>query len=127
MKFDLTKETFLIYAIKNYDNPHCTGMREFHDDIRTFRYINRLFRRYETEGELKERLIINHIITLCNLFGVESATNMLFFKTPREHWSFLKTFLVYLNYMDLDRVFYEETTELVIPIDMEIADRLRKL
>lgn len=127
MNFELTKENFLIYAIKNYDNPHCSGMREFHDDIRTFRYINRLFRRYETDGDLKERLIVNHIITLCNLFGVEAATNMLFFKTSPEHLAYLKTFLVYLNLLDLDRVFYRNGTELVVPIDTEIANRLRNL
>lgn len=127
MNFELTKENFLIYAIKNYDNPHCSGMREFHDDIRTFRYINRLFRRYETDGDLKERLIVNHIITLCNLFGVEAATNMLFFKTSPEHLAYLKTFLVYLSLLDLERVFYRNGTELVVPIDTEIANRLRNL
>lgn len=127
MNFELTKENFLIYAIKNYDNPHCRGMREFHNDIRTFKYINRLFRRYETDGDLKERLIVNHIITLCNLFGVEAATNMLFFKTSPEHLAYLKTFLVYLSLLDLERVFYRNGTELVVPIDTEIANRLRNL
>lgn len=127
MKFELTKENFLLYAIKAYDNPHCSGMKEFHDDLKTFRYVNRLFRRYAVEGELKERLIVNHIITLCNVFGVEAATNMLIFKTPIEYLSYLKTFLVYLNLFDLDRVFYYDNTELVVPIDAEIANRLRKL
>ena len=71
------------------------------DDMKRFKYLKRLFRKYETSKgkELKERLVINHIIILVNVFGVDAATTLLFFKIERNHWPLLKTFLVYLSYM----------------------------
>ena len=69
--------------------------------MKRFKYLKRLFRKYETSKgkELKERLVINHIIILVNVFGVDAATTLLFFKIERNHWPLLKTFLVYLSYM----------------------------
>jgi len=96
---ELTPENINMFAMKHYDNPSCVDEAEFLDDMKRFRYLKRLFRKYETSGELKLRLIINHIIILSNVFGVDATTTLLFFKTEVEHWSLLKTFLVYLHFM----------------------------
>ena len=90
-----------MFAIKHYDNPQAVGEKEFYDDMKRFKYLKRLFRKYETSKgkELKERLVINHIIILANVFGVDAATTLLFFKIERNHWPLLKTFLIYLGYM----------------------------
>ena len=94
---ELTEENFVMYAMKHYDNPACRGMAEFEDDLKKFRYLKRLFRKYTAGKGLKERLIVNHIVVLYNLFGPEAATKMLFFKVEEKYWSQLKTFLVYLK------------------------------
>ena len=88
-----------MFAIKHYDNPQAVGEKEFYDDMKRFKYIKRLFRKYTATGELRTRLIINHIIILTNVFGVDAATTMLFFKVEKEYWPLLKTFLVFLNFM----------------------------
>ena len=95
----LTSENINMFAIKHYDNPHCVDEQEFLDDMKRFKYLKRLFRKYDTTRELKSRLIINHIIILANVFGIDAATTLLFFKIDRQHWSLLKTFLVFLHYM----------------------------
>ena len=76
-----------MYAIKHYQNPSCQGMEEFYDDMKRFKYIKRLFRKYKETGELKERLLLNHIIVLYNLFGADAASTLLFFKIELEYWS----------------------------------------
>ena len=96
---ELTPENINMFAMKHYDNPSCVDEAEFLDDMKRFRYLKRLFRKYDTSGELKVRLIVNHIIILSNVFGVDATTTLLFFKTEVEHWSLLKTFLVYLHFM----------------------------
>ena len=88
-----------MYAIQHYHNPSCEGMTEFNDDMKRFKYIKRLFRKYEETGVLKERLLLNHIIVLNNLFGAEASSTLLFFKTEQIHWSALKGFLEFLNIM----------------------------
>lgn len=88
-----------MYAIQHYHNPSCEGMTEFNDDMKRFKYIKRLFRKYEETGILKERLLLNHIIVLNNLFGAEASSTLLFFKTEQLHWSALKGFLEFLNIM----------------------------
>ena len=95
----LTKDNIMMYAIQHYHNPSCEGMSEFNDDMKRFKYIKRLFRKYEETGILKERLLLNHIIVLNNLFGAEASSTLLFFKTEREHWSALRGFLEFLNIM----------------------------
>jgi len=97
MSLELSEETFSLYAIKFYDNPHCRGMSEFYDDLKRFRYLKRLFRKYKAGKGLKERLVLNHIIILYNLFGVEATTKMLFFKIERRYWSQLKSFLYFFK------------------------------
>jgi len=93
----LDETNFLLYAAKHYDNPSCFDTLEFYEDLNRFKYLKRLFSRYDETGELKERLILNHIIVIYNLFGVEASTRMLFFKLKGYH-HYLKPFLVFLNY-----------------------------
>ena len=95
---NLCDDNFLMYAMKAYDKPNCI-MSEFEEDLKRIKYVKRLIRRYRLTGELKERLILNHIIVLANVFGIESAVKMLFFKFDEEDYDILKTFLVFLNYM----------------------------
>ena len=96
---ELTPENINMFAMKHYDNPSCVDESEFLDDLKRFKYLKRLFRKYDTSEELKVRLIINHIIVLSNVFGVDATTTLLFFKIEQKHWSLLKTFLVYLHFM----------------------------
>ena len=124
---ELNDDNFLIYAIKNYQNPSCTGMAELEDDLKRFKYIKRLLNRYIENGEPNERLIINHIILLYNVFG-QATTRMLFFKLEEKYWSDLKTFLVFLNRLPLESVYSKrlpKNLETDIPINMELADILR--
>ena len=95
----LTADNINMFAMKHYDNPTCIDEKEFLDDMKRFKYLKRLFRKYDTTKELKSRLIINHIIILANVFGVDAATTLLFFKIDRKHWPILKTILVFLHYM----------------------------
>jgi hypothetical protein len=101
MTIELTENNFVIYALKHYDNPSCGGIREFEDDLKRFRYLIRLFRKYEAGKGLKERLILNHLVVVYNLFGVEAATRMLFFKIEKQYWSQLKSFLTFLHVMPI--------------------------
>ena len=94
----LTPETIDIFAKRHYNNKGA-GQEEFDDDMNRFKYLKRLFRKYDTSKDLKMRLIINHIIVLANVFGVDAATTLLFFKIERNHWPILKAFLVFLQYM----------------------------
>jgi hypothetical protein len=93
----LTESTFLLYAMKHYDNPQCTDMSEFEEDMKRFQYLRKLFSRYRQDNELKERLILNHLIVLFNVFGAK-ATEMLFMRLHEYH-EYLKPFVVYLNFM----------------------------
>ena len=94
----LTEENFLLYAMQHYDNSQCTSIDDFYDDLLKIKYVRRLFKRYHETGELRERLILNHLIILSNVFGVEASVRMLFFKIDRSLWPILKTFLLYLNF-----------------------------
>jgi len=129
MQFELTEDNFIMFAVKNYDNPGCKGMDEFYDDLKRFKYIKRLLRKHNVGKDLRERLILNHIIVLGNLFGVEATTKMLFFKLERKFWSQIKTFLVFLNYMPL-KVIVSPGVEIIdndIPLDEKILETLRKI
>ena len=126
---ELTEDNFMMYAIKNYDNPSCVGMDEFLDDLKRFKYIKRLLRKHNVGKELKERLILNHIIVLGNLFGVEATTKMLFFKLEEKFWPQVKTFLVFLNYMPL-KIIVSPGIEILdkdIPIDETILEDLKRI
>ena len=95
---DLNDKNFILYAAHNYHNPHCTGIDEFNDDLKYFKYLKRLFNRYLNKGEAKTNLIVNHLIFLFNIFG-ESAVRMLFFKLEEKYWPLLKPFLIQLSYL----------------------------
>jgi hypothetical protein len=93
----LSEDTFLLYAIKMYDNPSCQGINEFYEDLNRIKYIKRLFNKYETKKALKERLLLNHIVIMNNVFGVEGCARILFFKIEPKYHSYLKTFLDFLK------------------------------
>ena len=93
----ITNDNVIMFAIKHYDNPQCEGEREFYDDMKRFKYIKRLLRKYKDTDILKERLLLNHIIILNNLFGAEACVTLLLFKIQREYWGTLKSFLLFLN------------------------------
>ena len=97
MKFDeLNDDTFILFAIKHYENPQAVTKEDFDEDLKRFKYLKRLLKRYVRGGPLRTHLIINHLIILYNVFG-EAATPLLFFKLEREYWGILKTVLLYLN------------------------------
>jgi hypothetical protein len=125
---NLTDDNFLIYAIKCYDNPNCV-MSEFEDDLKRLKYIRRLVKRYKITGDLKERLILNHIIVLSNVFGTEAAVRMLFFKINTEDYYILKTFCLFLNIIpkNIYGINGKHIRTDEIPVDLNIARKLRTL
>ena len=94
----LNENNFLLYAMHHYDNPQCHSVQEFEEDIKRFLYLKKLISRYKNNDELRERLILNHIIVLYNVFG-DSTTRLLFYKIDESCWDVLVTFLVYLGRM----------------------------
>lgn len=116
----ITDENFTIYAAKHYDNCQCTDVEEFNDDLNRFRYLKRLFGRYHQQGDLQERLILNHLVVLFNIFGIEPTKRMLLFKVDEIHYSALKTFLVFLHYLKEDEM-------VEVPLDQTIVDKLRNI
>lgn len=95
----LNKDNFILYCMKHYDNPQCTSVREFEEDLNRFLYLQKLLTRYiNNKDELRERLILNHLIVLFNLFN-DATINILFYKLDKEYWNILITFLIYLNRM----------------------------
>jgi len=117
---EITKDNWLLFAQQNYDNPTLEKEQEFYDDIKRFKYLKRLFRKYKVAGNLKHRLVLNHIIVLNNVFGVEAACTLLLFKMDKQYWSCLKSFLNYLNYL-----YPHELNE--IAEDMNITNQLKEL
>ena len=125
----LDDDNFVLFAAKHYDNTQCHDTIEFYDDLKRFKYLKRLFGKYEESGELRERLILNHLIILYNVFG-EHATRMLFVKLE-SYASYLKPFLVLLNFMP-DKITNIGTDGKTIyssdiPMDQYIIDVLRKI
>ena len=101
---NITSDNVVMFAIKHYDNPQCAGEKEFHDDMKRFKYIKRLLRKHKDSGVLKERLLLNHIIVLNNLFGAEAYVTLLLFKIQRKYWETLKSFLLFLNILRDDEL-----------------------
>lgn len=121
----LNENNFLLYAMHHYDNPQCHSIEEFEEDLKKFLYLKKLLSRYKRDGELRERLILNHIIVLYNVFG-EATTNMLFYKIDKEYWDTLITFLVYLERMP--ETIIEHSIKLSdIPLDETVISTLRKI
>jgi len=117
---ELNEENFILFASRNYNNPQCTTIEEFNDDLLRFKYLKRLFKRHMKDGDLQERLILNHLVILYNVFGISAANKMMFYKMEDEYWPILKTFLVYLNYI-------KENDLVDVPLDDRIIKTLRKL
>ena len=120
----LNNENYVLYAMKHYENPQCENIEEFHDDLNRTKYLKRLFKKYETSGILKERLILNHIIIFYNVFGIEVGARILFFKIEEEYHSLLKTFLVYLNYLPEE---IPEADLVAIPLNQDVIKTLREI
>lgn len=125
---ELNEENFIIYAMKCYVSPHCI-MSEFEEDIKRTKYLKRLFRRYKNTNSLKERLILNHIILLNNVFGPVHTPRILFYKIDERDYDVLKTFLVYLNIMpdEIKGISGKTLYTSDIPIDEKAAKILIKI
>ena len=117
----LTVKNFNAFALQNYDDPQCADIEDFQEDLRRFRYLKRLLHRYHENGEMRERLMLNHLITIFNVFGYDASMRMLKFKVrENSYWESIKTMLLYLGYID-------ESWETAIHIDDKLAQRLRDL
>lgn len=118
---DLNDDNFVLYASRNYDNPQCMSIEEFYHDLQRFKYLKRLFRRYVQNNDLQERLILNHLVVIYNVFGIKAANKMVFYKMQDEEClPALKTFLIFLNYI-------KETDYVDIPLEPYIVEKLRSL
>ena len=125
---NLTEDNFLMYAVKCYNSPHCI-MSEFESDIKRTKYLKRLFRRYKVTKSLKERLILNHIILLNNVFGTEATSRILFYKIDERDYDILKTFLAYLNIMpdEVRGINGKNVYSSDIPLNTDVLEVLRKI
>ena len=125
---DLNDDNFMMYAMKCYNTPNCI-MSEFEGDIKRTKYLKRLFRRYKVTKTLKERLILNHLILLNNVFGPEAAAKILFYRVDERDYDILKTFLLYLNTLpEIIRGVNGKTIRTTdIPVDLHIAEILRQI
>jgi len=120
MIHELTEENLFLYAAKHYYNPKFTDVEEFKEDLNRFKYTKRLFNRYLQEGELMDRLIMNHLIVMSNVFGIEPMLKMLELKLDDKHWPIVKPFLIFLKYIRVDQ--YPE-----VALDKVVVDRLREV
>ena len=125
---DLNEDNFMLYAAKAYTSPHCI-MSEFEGDIKRTKYLKRLFRRYKVTKSLKERLILNHIILLNNVFGTEATARILFYKIDERDYDLLKTFLSYLNIMpdSIHGIGGKNIYNCDIPLNDDIAEILGRI
>ncbi len=112
----ITDDEFETYAVNNYRNPNCVSVLEFLDDLNKIKYIKRLINKYNEKGELRERLILNHIIFLSNVFGAEATVTMLTFKVEEKNRLVLNSFFIYLNYIRSTNVLY----------DSELLEKLKR-
>jgi hypothetical protein len=119
---ELNEDNFLLFAIKNYENPQAVTKEDFEKDLNHFKYIKRLLKRYKREGELKTHLLLNHFIILYNIFG-EATTPMLFFKIEKELWSSLKSFIIFLGRLPD----YPKTPIHDITVDINCLTKLYKI
>jgi len=125
---DLNLDNVTMYAMKAYDRPNCI-MSEFKEDMKRFNYLKRLMKRYRKVGELREQLVLNHLVVLYNVFGPEVVVRLLFFKLTKDDYSALKTYLIFLSCMP-ERVRGIKGQDIFssdIPVDMTIANALREI
>lgn len=125
----LNRDNFILYCAKHYDDKHCSSTKDFYEDLKRIRYIKKLITRYIVSGDLKERLILNHIIVLNNVFGPTVTCRILFFKLHRQ-MKYIKPFLLLLNILP-DVIYNIGDTEKIhtdcIEMDQTIIDALRKI
>jgi hypothetical protein len=115
-----TEKNIKQYAVENYKNTACLSADEFWEDFNRIKYIKRLLGRYLKTNELKERLILNHLISFYNVFEISAANRMMFLRVDDDMKSALKTFLVYLNYLPTH--WFTE-----VPLDKHIIKVLRNV
>ena len=130
MKFDdLNEGTFLMYSMKEYNNIQCIDIEEFYDDLKKIKYIKRLFNIYLNDGQLKERLILNHFIVFYNVFPIQAGTRILFYKIEEHFWPMLKTFLIFLERMPdkIESIRGKTILSTDIKLDEGIVTRLRTI
>lgn len=116
----LNEKNLLLYAAKHYYNPRFSDIEEFHEDLKRFKYIKRLVNRYLDNGVLTERLILNHLIVIFNVFGIEPSLQMLEVKLDEKHWPVIKPFLIFLKYITNDQI-------TGITMDEKVVEVLRKI
>ena len=119
---ELNDGNFLLFAIRNYENPQAVTKEDFDKDLNHFKYIKRLLKRYKNTGQLKTHLLINHFIVLYNIFG-DATTTMLFYKIEKELWDVMKTFIIFLNKMPD----YPKSHIHDIPVDLDCLAELHKV
>ena len=117
---ELTEKNLLLYAAKHYSNPTFSDIEDFHEDLKRFKYIKSLLNRYLETDDLSERLILNHLIVIFNMFGIEAALNILDLKLEEKHWPVVKPFLIFLKYIKNDQ--YTGIT-----MDPSVVEALRKI
>ena len=116
----ITSENVVMFAIRHYDNPQCEGEKEFQDDLKRFKYIKRLLRKYYDTGVLKERLLLNHLIVLNNVFGPDACATLLLYKIQKEYWPALKSFLLFLNVLTEDELKEIEEDKKILEVLKEL-------
>ena len=126
---DLREENFLMYAMREYNNIQCTDIEEFYDDLKKIKYIKSLFNIYKNNGQLKERLILNHLIIFYNVFPAQAGTRILFYKIEDNFWPMLKTFLIFLDRMPekIESIRGSTIRASDIKLDEGIVTRLRSI
>ena len=130
MKFDdLNEGNFLMFSMKEYNNIQCIDIEEFYDDLKKIKYIKRLFNIYLNDGQLKERLILNHLIVFYNVFPIHAGTRILFYKIEEHFWPMLKTFLIFLDRMPdkIESIKGKTILSTDIKLDDGIVTRLRTI
>ena len=130
MKFDdLNEGNFLMFSMKEYNNIQCIDIEEFYDDLKKIKYIKRLFNIYLNDGQLKERLILNHLIVFYNVFPIQAGTRILFYKIEEHFWPMLKTFLIFLERMPdtIESIRGKTILSTDIKLDDGIVTRLRTI
>lgn len=126
---DLNEDNYLMYTMREYNNIQCTDIEEFYDDLKKIKYIKRLFNIYKNNGQLKERLILNHLIIFYNVFNVDAGTRILFYKIEKDFWPMLKTFLIFLDRMPdkIESIRGVTVRSSDIKLDDGIVTRLRSI
>jgi len=119
---DVNEDNLVLFAARNYYNPKCIDVDEFYEDLNRIKYVKRLVNRYlgREDKKLSVRLILNHIVIIFNVFGIEAATKIMRLKFDNRNWSIIKPFLIYLKYIK-----YDEYSD--IEMDQFVVDELRKI